>query len=96
MKLIDDISRYEPERKYCDLYFVEAIVDKPAVAFQGIRFVDDSIVDRRNFLELPSPDGLCLAGVPKSRTIREDIVVPPPPGMTFAVYLKSTLSEPSE
>jgi hypothetical protein len=61
--------------KYLALHSVKEILLRPAVIFQGLA---------RDGQE----EALCYAGIASHRYTNEGHQVPPPPGMTFAVYIR--------
>ena len=92
MDEIDRISRYQPSQKLHDLHCVSEIIGSPQVAFQGLRTVDDKFGDKRQYVELPESDGLCIAGIPSRRILADGNIVRPHEGYTFAIFTDSRLT----
>ncbi len=94
--LVDRVSRYAPAPKLADLYCVRMVAEEPAVAFRGIRRIDEELARQlRNLdivIEIPDADGLCLAGVPRRRRTPEGDLIEPPAGRTFALFLDRRLT----
>ena len=86
MSMIDRAQRYEPEIKLLNLHCVRQIVEQPTVAFKGLRTVDAQLGDPRQYVQLPDPDALCLAGIPGYRVLPDGSKARAPEGYTFAVF----------
>ena len=53
LTMLENVSRYAPEAKLKNLYCVKAIIEKPAVAFQGLRTIDERFGDSREYVAVP-------------------------------------------
>lgn len=95
-ELFARFSRYVPEPKVADVYCVRIVTRTPAVAYRGLRTIDEKMQkefgDRGVYVETPNPHGLCLAALPKQRRTREGRFFDPPSGYTFAVFVDAELS----
>lgn len=67
------------------------VIEAPAIAFEGLRTIDESLGDSRRYVEVPDPTGLCLAGIPSSRILVGGVKTSPPEGYTFAVFMDRRL-----
>ena len=90
-ELLTKIAKFAPEQKLLGAHCAKEIVECPAVAFLGLRTVDDSFGDHRNYISLPDPDGLCMCGIPANDVLRKARRVTRP-GYTFAVFLDNRLT----
>lgn len=87
---LDDIGRYHG-RKILEFRTAVRFCESPVVAFEGIRHLDSSFGDTSRFIELPDPGAICLCGIASEHRLKEDVTVPPPPGMTFSVVASQSL-----
>ncbi len=94
--LCDRFARYAPAWKMADVFCVKSIVQRPEVAFIGLRTIDDQfrefLKEQRIHVDEPDPNGLCLAGRPAARRAADGRMVDPPHGKTFAVFVDPALT----
>ena len=80
---LKDIGKYHPDSKLKDLHSVKWLCENPVAGFEGIRHLDNSFCDPKDFVELPDPGGICVSGIPNERYLRRDVVVPVQRNVTF-------------
>lgn len=91
LERLDRIRRYAPEAKFKDLFCVKAITEKPAVAFRGLRTVDERFGDPREYVEVPETEGLCLSGRPPKSALNK-AGISERDGFVFAVFVDKNLT----
>ena len=73
-EMLERLQRYGPKPKFYDASLIPEILTSPSAVFQGL--------NREGY-----EDAHCYSGIPAHRKISSSIEAPPPPGMTFLVYV---------
>jgi len=74
------------------LHGVKEVVERPMVAFRGLRTVDARFGDPREFVKIPDPEGLCLcATLPSGVIVKMGDDPRECEGFTFCVFVDKEL-----